>query len=560
MFVPALLLLIGCVVSAALTFLVRALAPRFDLTDRPDGHRKLHERAVPLGGGVAVFLAAALVLGWFFLANPAGLTLRTQGRELAGLLAAGLVIVLVGLVDDRLGLRGRHKVLGQLVAIGILIANGLVIDRLGILGGHVELGLLAIPFTCFWLLGATNSINLLDGIDGLAAMLGIVLVSTFAIMAALVGQSEIALVAWVFAGCLLGFNQVQLSAGQHLSGRCRQYVDRPRARSVGHPRFPERAGDPAAGRAVGGLHAADSRLCRRHPPPQADRPQHLHHGSRASAPSIAAAIGKSTPGPGSRDVVLRADLVGRSGEHVLQGRLDRVCHWPGHRRRVYRDGCVWTCGVPAGALTRLRSLARSFLILNNGQGYARGNNTGAGNGSPGGHSDGHSGGNGNGKSASAKSVVRLQGSANWGELWTALTDQADELSLTFVRLDINLPMLHEGYSGTWERPFSDDTRKHWCLEVPLMVVEQRVGHVAASGYASETTTRQDIGRILELVEACETHVCAFMEHNRRARRLATSSDGPADPLAVEMASASGTRADGAVPDADHRGAAPPEAL
>lgn len=559
MFVPALLLLIGCVVSAALTFLVRALAPRFDLTDRPDGHRKLHERAVPLGGGVAVFLAAALVLGWFFLANPAGLTLRTQGRELAGLLAAGLVIVLVGLVDDRLGLRGRHKVLGQLVAIGILIANGLVIDRLGILGGHVELGLLAIPFTCFWLLGATNSINLLDGIDGLAAMLGIVLVSTFAIMAALVGQSEIALVAWVFAGCLLGFIRFNYppasiylgDAGSMLIGlvlgalAIQGSLKGPGTLLLAAPLavFTLPILDCAA--AILRRKLTGRSIC------TTDR-GHLHHQllQRLGSPRRVLAV-----------VTLCCVLTSSAALASMFFKADWIAFAIGPAIVVV----FIATGVFGRAefllvLTRLRSLARSFLILNNGQGYARGNNTGAGNGSPGGHSDGHSGGNGNGKSASAKSVVRLQGSANWGELWTALTDQADELSLTFVRLDINLPMLHEGYSGTWERPFSDDTRKHWCLEVPLMVVEQRVGHVAASGYASETTTRQDIGRILELVEACETHVCAFMEHNRRARRLATSSDGPADPLAVEMASASGTRADGAVPDADHRGAAPPEAL
>ncbi|MCX7424616.1 MAG: hypothetical protein NTW96_03155 [Planctomycetia bacterium] len=60
--------LIACLVSLALTALIREVAPRIGLTDNPDGYRKLHGRATPLGGGVAVYLTSAIILGTLWVA------------------------------------------------------------------------------------------------------------------------------------------------------------------------------------------------------------------------------------------------------------------------------------------------------------------------------------------------------------------------------------------------------------------------------------------------------------------------------------------------------------
>ena len=70
--------LIACVVSLGLTALIREVAPRIGLTDNPDGHRKLHGRATPLGGGVAVYLTTAIILGtlWIVPSN-----LETSNKE-----------------------------------------------------------------------------------------------------------------------------------------------------------------------------------------------------------------------------------------------------------------------------------------------------------------------------------------------------------------------------------------------------------------------------------------------------------------------------------------------
>ncbi len=200
------IVLAACVVSLVLTALIRAVAVRIGLTDHPDGRRKLHVAAMPLGGGVAIFLATVGVLGFLLIVpNAFRSLLWQQWSDLRALLLAGAVIVIVGLIDDYIGLRGYQKLAGQLAAVSILIFSGLLVHQIGIFGQSIELGYLAVPFTLFWLLGAVNALNLLDGIDGLATMLGMILVGTIAALAVLVGHYEVAIVAIVFAGSLTGF-------------------------------------------------------------------------------------------------------------------------------------------------------------------------------------------------------------------------------------------------------------------------------------------------------------------------------------------------------------------
>ena len=84
-------------------------------------------------------------------------------------------IVALGLLDDRFGLRGRQKLAGQIVAALVLIASGVLIRRIGLFGMEIDLGLLAIPVTVLWLTGAINALNLLDGMDGMATVIGLIL-------------------------------------------------------------------------------------------------------------------------------------------------------------------------------------------------------------------------------------------------------------------------------------------------------------------------------------------------------------------------------------------------
>ena len=177
MILIAILSLIAASLSAALfTALMIRLAPRLGLVDRPDQRRKLHSDSMPLGGGVAVFLATIVVLGGLVLIpGPWRLQLNDQWSNLAGSVAACGWIVALGLIDDRFSLRGRQKLAGQVVAGALLMACGVLIRKVSVFGFVMDLGPLAIPLTLFWLIGAMNSLNLLDGMDGMATVLGIIL-------------------------------------------------------------------------------------------------------------------------------------------------------------------------------------------------------------------------------------------------------------------------------------------------------------------------------------------------------------------------------------------------
>ena len=201
-----LVVIAACVASSALTALVSRMALRLGWRDNPDNHRKIHRRPTPFGGGVAIFGATVAVLGaLWWVPNPFREMLWEHWDGLLGLLLASAVIVTVGLVDDCLGMRVRQKLFGQILAAFIVMAGGLLIRRVGILGWEIELHFLSVPFTLFWLLGAINALNLLDGIDGLATTLGLILVGTIALMAAKMERPEVVIIAVVFAGGLLGF-------------------------------------------------------------------------------------------------------------------------------------------------------------------------------------------------------------------------------------------------------------------------------------------------------------------------------------------------------------------
>src|SRR5262249_12135905 len=121
-----------------------------------------------------------------------------------------VLICAVGVVDDFVGLRGRHKLLGQIAAALTVIGFGVCVRRVQVFGWEIELGLLAVPFTLCWLLGAVNSLNLIDGMDGLLGSLGVIVSLTLAAVAALAGQWLAAVVAVALAGALVGFLRYNL--------------------------------------------------------------------------------------------------------------------------------------------------------------------------------------------------------------------------------------------------------------------------------------------------------------------------------------------------------------
>ncbi len=186
-----------------LTPLALLVSVRGRVFDRP-GLRKIHQKATPCLGGVAVALAVLGVL-WVSRALWPDLLGGLSGK-LAAITAGGLLILGVGLYDDLRNASVWLRLAFQFAAAGILIAAGFCITVLpSPLGGAWELGVFGIPFTALWIVFLINAINFIDGLDGLAAGLAIIVSLAIFVSAENSGEGLIALLAMALVGSLLGF-------------------------------------------------------------------------------------------------------------------------------------------------------------------------------------------------------------------------------------------------------------------------------------------------------------------------------------------------------------------
>ena len=195
-----------------LTRLARVVSPRFGFVDKPGG-RKAHKAPTPLGGGVAIWLSTILVLSmgavvlrlgaaWLpdDLAKHVG-GLWERGPMLGLILALASVIMVMGLIDDRIGLGWKLRIGVQTALAIILAASGVRISLFGPFHSPILTGAL----TVFWIVGLTNAFNFLDNMDGLAAGVGLIAALLFAIAQAEVGSLFVPAVFLVLAGTLAGF-------------------------------------------------------------------------------------------------------------------------------------------------------------------------------------------------------------------------------------------------------------------------------------------------------------------------------------------------------------------
>jgi len=194
----ALAIALGFVLGLPLTVAARWLARRVGQLDYPGGH-KLHARPLPVAGGVAVFWAIALPLAVATLGNRLEVSVGAP-PEIFTLLLGALGLHLVGLVDDRVGLRPLAKLVAQTVATLPIV---LVFDvRL------LPLWLppsLSIALTVLWFLTVINAFNFLDGLDGLLGSVGAICALLFGLTAASTGQLSTAVLLGLLAGALLAF-------------------------------------------------------------------------------------------------------------------------------------------------------------------------------------------------------------------------------------------------------------------------------------------------------------------------------------------------------------------
>ena len=165
------------------------------------GIRASHKGSTPIFGGIAIF--SGIIFSLLFWADI---------ENIQYLLVSILIVFFVGVIDDLLVLSPFKKIVGQVIATSIIIFLGdLKIDNMhGVLGIYDLPIWIGVLFTIFVVIVITNAFNLIDGVDGLAAGVGVISSFSFGIIAVLMEQSEMAIISFTLVGALLGFLKYNL--------------------------------------------------------------------------------------------------------------------------------------------------------------------------------------------------------------------------------------------------------------------------------------------------------------------------------------------------------------
>jgi len=186
--------------------IVSRLAKKYHLVDAP-GPRKVHQTPIPRIGGVAFVIATlAMVLPVFFLDNEIGQSFRLTQTKLITLLSAACFIFVVGLIDDLYPLRGYIKLLCLIAASLAICASGATLSSISIgKWFEIDTAWAAWPLAIFWIIMVTVCINLIDGLDGLAAGIAAIVCSTIVLFAIWSDQKAMAVLMLALLGSVTGF-------------------------------------------------------------------------------------------------------------------------------------------------------------------------------------------------------------------------------------------------------------------------------------------------------------------------------------------------------------------
>jgi len=198
------LLLLAFAVSFIITFIttpfIKRIAIKVGIVDKPDEARRVHKKATPLLGGLAMFYGFIISVILFGNLN----------MNIRGIVLGALVILVVGIIDDARQLSAKIKLPFQILAAIILVLHDVKIDVISVPtfiseSGVLHLGFWGIPLTVLWVVGVTNAVNLIDGLDGLAAGVSSIACMSLFCIALIVGEHEVALITAALTGCCFGF-------------------------------------------------------------------------------------------------------------------------------------------------------------------------------------------------------------------------------------------------------------------------------------------------------------------------------------------------------------------
>lgn len=467
--------------SLLLTPAVRFIALRLGFVDAPDAHRKIHATATALGGGVAVLAGVACgVLPALLIPSLTGQLITGHPWELIGVALAVLIICLVGLWDDRCRLSARHKLIGQVAAASIVAYSGLAIEHVTLAGTTFELGWLSVPISVFWLVLCINALNLIDGADGLAAVVGIILCGTITCTAFTLQNELVAFAGASLTGSLLGFLR----------------YNRPPATI-----FLGDAGSMSIGLLAGSL---------------------TIHSSIKGAAAYAMFAPLAMWLIPLMDVgmaVVRRKLTGRGlsvtdRSHLHHCLLDRGLT-QNQLLGVIGALCLF-CGLGAWLSVRFANgwfalvsavAVMGFLIFRRLFGHVELQLAGQHlvnlrrNYFPGGKST---------SSTIWQSKIRMQGVRPWEELWAFLVERAEHLSIAKLTLDLNLPWLHEGFHANWENNRPRASRPLPRLSWPLTSGDRTIGSLSIVGDAN-TEQILWLKEVVEFLASVQARIRAIEE-------------------------------------------------
>lgn len=467
--------------------LLAKLARKVGLVDHPDDKRKLHTTAIPMVGGIAVFLCVTLVaplvifLGIRFqpmfgeLANdwfgwlPFGLSQRKiyfhpdDYTELAGLFIGSAILVVVGILDDRFGIRGRQKLLGQIFATSALIVFGYHFESVQVFGVTVNFDVFSILFVYAWVIAAINSVNLLDGADGIAATIGIVMSLALAAMAIYRGQVINAIISIAIAGSLLGFLKFNFPPAKvYLGDTGSMLIGFVLSALAIRCTFKENSTyaffAPVALLAIPFIDTAAAIVRRRLTGRSifaVDR-GHLHHAlmKRGYSPKISllwVALLSSTTAAGA---VL--SYYYHQSEYALVSIVIVII-------------VMFACKIFGVAELRLitrkaNSVAKTFFDLTT-----------------------------NSPAEIHQASVHVQGNRDWEETWMQLCNFADRHGLVEITLDLNAPWIHESYHATRKRTDLPRGGNHeWYSQIPLIADGRLFGRVEMIGSGQDEFSHREI--------------------------------------------------------------------
>ena len=156
------IVLVTFLFSAIIMIFIKKIAFHINAIDKPtnkEGNRHIHKKVTPKLGGVGIFLA--FLFGYMLFGE--------QSVRMNAILIGSFIIILTGIIDDINPIRASQKLIGHIIAAAVIVFYGkILLNNISAFGYQIDFGLMSYPLTLLFIIGCTNIINLIDGMDGLS--------------------------------------------------------------------------------------------------------------------------------------------------------------------------------------------------------------------------------------------------------------------------------------------------------------------------------------------------------------------------------------------------------